>query len=117
MDRQEGFSAYGRFVVRVSRNRIIKSPCELSELKHWNIFQDKYTSMPVPKVFRTYHVRGSLYIEMELIRGTDLQEAWLGGYLSTQVKEDIMRQLAGFVEQLSNGSPRPPTSEAPFFPF
>jgi hypothetical protein len=72
--------------------------------------------MPVPKVFRTSHVRGSLYIEMEFIRGTDLREAWLGGYLSTQVKEDIMRQLAGFVEQLSNGSPRPPTLRSTFLP-
>lgn len=42
---------------------------------------------------------------MELIRGTDLQEAWLGGSLSTQRKEDIMRQLAGFVKELRDLKP------------
>jgi len=90
------FRAYGRFVVRVSRKRIIKGPCELSELKALE-YISKHTSIPVPKVFRTYHVRGSLFIELEFIRGTDLQEAWLGGCLSTQVKEDIVRQLAGLL--------------------
>ena len=46
---------------------------------------------------------------MEFIRGSDLEEAWLGGYLSKQQKEDVPRQLAGIIDQLRGL--KPPQSE------
>jgi hypothetical protein len=91
-------------VVRISRGRVIKGPCDPTELEALEYVAER-TTIPVPKVFRTYHDHGRLYIEMEYIPGMDLQAAWLNGLLSQEQKGDIVKMLASYVEQLRSLEP------------
>ena len=98
------FGTLGSIVVRISRGRVIKGPCDPTELEALQ-YVAEHTTIPIPKVFRTYHDHGRLYIEMEYIPGVDLQAAWLGGLLSQQQKKDIVKMLASYVEQLRSLKP------------
>jgi tRNA A-37 threonylcarbamoyl transferase component Bud32 len=92
------FGSLGPSVVRVSKDRVIKGPCESAELEALK-YVAQYTSIPVPKVHRTYHVDGRLYIEMEYLEGETLQDAWLG-HLSSAEKKAVVGELAGYIRQL-----------------
>jgi hypothetical protein len=89
------FGSLGLSVVRVSKARIIKGPCESAELEALK-YVAQYTSIPIPKVYRTYHVNGHLYIEMEYFEGETLQAAWVGYRLSSAEKKAIIKDLAGY---------------------
>src|SRR5271163_3198925 len=92
------FGSFGPSVVRVSKARIIKGPCESVELEALK-YVAQYTSIPVPKVHGTYHVDGRLYIEMEYLEGETLQAAWVG-HLSSAEKKAVVEELASYIEQL-----------------
>jgi tRNA A-37 threonylcarbamoyl transferase component Bud32 len=93
------FGDFGLSVVRVSKDRIIKGPCESAELEALK-YVAQYTSIPVPKVHRTYHVDGYLYIEMEYIEGETLGAAWFRHLLSSAEKKAVIEELAGCIRQL-----------------
>lgn len=98
------FVTIGRFGVRVSPGRIIKGPCESTELEALE-YVAKHTSIPIPKVLGTHRYLGGLYIEMEYIHGVDLQAVWLGGLLSREQKKGIVEELANYVRQLRSLEP------------
>jgi aminoglycoside phosphotransferase (APT) family kinase protein len=91
------FGTLGPCGVRVSPRRIIKGPCDSSELEALE-YVAKHTSIPVPKVFGTYRSLGRLYIEMEYVPGMDLQAAWRG--LSPEQKKAIVNMVASYISQL-----------------
>src|SRR5271155_5096494 len=93
------FGSFGPSVVRVSKARIIKGPCESVELEALK-YVAQHTSIPVPKVHGTYHVGGRLYIEMEYVQGETLQAAWVGNLLSPAEKKAVVEELAGYIKQL-----------------
>ncbi|KAE8328041.1 kinase-like protein [Aspergillus sergii] len=86
------FGTVGRLGVRTSRNRIVKGPCEVAELTALQ-YVARHTNVPVPE------------IELEYIRGMDLQRAWLGGYLSPAQKKQMVSEIAGYIEQLRRLEP------------
>jgi hypothetical protein len=86
------FGSPGFSVVRVSKGRIIKGLCESAELEALK-YVAQYTSIPVPKVHRTYHVDGRLYIEMEYFEGETLQAAWVDHLLSSTEKKAVVEEL------------------------
>lgn len=98
------FGPVGRSGVRVSPHSIIKGPCEKSELAALN-YVAEHTSVPVPKILNVYHCRDGIYLELEYVRGMDLQKAWLGGYLSQDQKKHIITEVAGYVIQLRSLEP------------
>ena len=62
------YGAIGAWGVRVSPQRLIKGPCESTELEALE-YVAKYTSIPIPKVHATYRSHEHLYIELEYVRG------------------------------------------------
>ncbi|KAE8384558.1 kinase-like domain-containing protein [Aspergillus alliaceus] len=77
------------------RHRLIKGPCKKVELEAMQ-YVAKRTTVPVPKVFTVYPYHDArIYIEMEYIRGIDLETAWLDGHL----------EIAGYVNQLRSLEP------------
>ncbi|KAJ5173382.1 hypothetical protein N7492_005975 [Penicillium capsulatum] len=83
---------------------MIKGPgprWELAALK----FVAQHTSIPVPKVFNSYHHGGFLYIEKEVVRGVSLEAAWQRGYLSQEQKTNITAEIGGYIGQLRKLEP------------
>ena len=93
------FADFGRGVVRVSKTRIVKGPCESAELEALK-YVARCTSIPVPKVHGTYYVDGRLYIEMEYFEGETLEAAWFHNLLSSAEKKAVIEELAGYIKQL-----------------
>ncbi|MCJ1252258.1 hypothetical protein MMC24_000062 [Lignoscripta atroalba] len=93
------FGSYGPSAVRVSKVRIIKGPCESAELEGLK-YDAQYSSIPVPKVHRTYRIDGHLYIEMEYVQGDTLQAIWSSNILSNEEKQAIVKQVANYIDQL-----------------
>lgn len=98
------FGSSGPSVVRVGRHRVVKGPCQLAELEALR-FVAQYTSVPVPKIRRTYTHHGKLFIELEYIKGMDLESAWIKNLLSVDQKKAIINELASFVRQLRELEP------------
>ncbi|KAF2789406.1 kinase-like protein [Melanomma pulvis-pyrius CBS 109.77] len=98
------FGSLGPSVVRVGRHTIVKGPCQLPELEALR-FVAQATSIPVPKIRRTYTYHGMLFIELEYIKGMDLEAAWTQNLLSVDQKKAIVNELAGFVRQLRELEP------------
>ncbi|KAB8209766.1 kinase-like domain-containing protein [Aspergillus parasiticus] len=85
------FDSFAWNVARVSQTRLFKGPCESAELEGL-IYVAQHTSIPVPKVHRTYSSDGRLYIEMEYIHGVTLQELRISHSLSPTEKHAIVKQ-------------------------
>lgn len=98
------FGTLGRSGVRISAGRIIKGSCETTELVALKYITE-HTSVPLPKVLKVHRYNNRLYIEMEYIRGIDLQAVWLGGHLSQDQKRHIMTEIADYVSQLRSLKP------------
>ncbi|KIH88779.1 hypothetical protein SPBR_07747 [Sporothrix brasiliensis 5110] len=95
-------------VVQVSAHRIIKGPCYPCELEAL-LFVRKHTTIPVPRVFRTYPASdGRIYIEMEFVKGVSLAELWLKTGLTDDAKKAIIAGLHDAVTQLRNLPPPTP---------
>lgn len=92
-------SNLGPSVVRLSKTRLIKGPCERAELEGLK-YVAEHTSIPVPAVHQTYCVDGHLYIEMEYIQGDNLQDLWMKHDLSPTKKRAIVEQVAAYINQL-----------------
>ncbi|KAB8227632.1 aminoglycoside phosphotransferase family protein [Aspergillus alliaceus] len=88
------------------RHRLIKGPCKKVELEAMQ-YVAKRTTVPVPKVFTVYPYHDArIHIEMEYIRGIDLETAWLDGHLShDQKKKHLISEIAGYVNQLRSLEP------------
>nr|POE47192.1 hypothetical protein CFP56_00524 [Quercus suber] len=83
---------------RISPGRLIKWPCQQTELEAL-LYVAANTTIPVPKVYRTYQYNGKLAIEMEYLRGCKtVQDSWTE--LLDQEKERAVEQVAGYIEQL-----------------
>ncbi|KAJ9657866.1 hypothetical protein H2198_004062 [Neophaeococcomyces mojaviensis] len=93
------FGFLGPGVVRVNENRIIKGPCGLAELEGLR-YVAQNTSIPVPKVYRTYCVDKHVYIEMEFIKGNTLHTVWSSNTLSPDEKRSFVEQVAAYMNQL-----------------
>lgn len=63
------------------------------------------TSIPVPRIHRTYTYHGKLFIELQYIQGTDLESAWTQNLLSVDQKNLIVNELAGYIRQLRELEP------------
>ncbi|OGM49706.1 hypothetical protein ABOM_001902 [Aspergillus bombycis] len=98
------FGRVGYSAVRISSHGIIKGPCKIAELAALK-YVSKHTTIRVPKVLNVYHHRDGLYIELDYVSGTDLQAAWLGGYLSQDQKRNIITEVTGYVNQLRSVEP------------
>ncbi|KAI1973877.1 hypothetical protein LOZ53_003223 [Ophidiomyces ophidiicola] len=101
------FGKVGFWGVRVSPGRIIKGPCETTELAALQYVAEN-TTIPVPKVLKVHDYNGRLYIELEWIRGIDLQAAWLRGNLSPDQKTLLITEIAAYISQLRNLEPPRP---------
>ena len=64
-----------------------------------------HTTIPVPKIFKTHYRNGDLYIEMEYVCGMDLQDAWYRGCLSQEQTQNIVTEVASYVDQLRKLEP------------
>lgn len=93
------FGSLGPSVVRVGRHGVFKGPCQPAELEALR-FVAQATSISVPKVRRTYIYHGKLFVELEYIKGVDLESAWTKNMLFVDQKKAIVDELAGFVRQL-----------------
>lgn len=98
------FGAVGPHGVRVSPGRMIKGPCYEPELAALR-YVAEHTSIPVPKVFKTHYHDDRLYIEMEYVRGINLQAAWRPGCLSQDQKVHIITEVTGYINQLRKLEP------------
>ena len=85
-------SNLGPSVVRLSKTRLIKGPCERAELEGLK-YVAEHTSIPVPAVHQTYCVDGHLYIEMEYIQGDNLQDLWMKHDLSPTRSVPLLNKL------------------------
>ncbi|KAM5492476.1 hypothetical protein McaMca56_007041 [Microsporum canis] len=92
------FGSLGPTVVRVSRNHVIKGPCQLPELEAL-LYISEHTTIPVPRVKCTYDGPGGIYIMMDHIQGTDLETLWMRG-LEPQEKDTIINDIAAILSQL-----------------
>lgn len=92
-------SNLGPSVVRVSKTRIVKGPCERAELEGLK-YVAEHSSISVPTVHQTYCVDGHLYIEMEYIQGDNLQDLWIKHGLSLTKKHAIVKHVAAYINQL-----------------
>ncbi|EME84115.1 uncharacterized protein MYCFIDRAFT_173163 [Pseudocercospora fijiensis CIRAD86] len=97
---------------RVSPRRLVKWPCKQSELEAL-LYVAANTTIPVPKVYRTYQYHGELAIEMEYFRGCKtVQDAW--HELSDQEKERAAEQ---YYSLLTSKMSRQRTEDDLFGPF
>ncbi|KAL4946372.1 hypothetical protein BDV06DRAFT_136956 [Aspergillus oleicola] len=103
------FGTVSRHGVKVSRRRLIKGPCDESELAAME-YVAKHTSIPIPKVYNSFRHADRIYIEMEFVRGTDLQAAWLHGLLTPEQKQQLLTEISGYIDQMR--SLKPPHPEA-----
>jgi hypothetical protein len=87
-----------RMIVKVSPWSLIKGPCEEQELEAL-LFVASHTTIPCPKIYRTYRRSNGLFIEMEFIQGTNLETAWEAG-VPEATKQNVGDSIRGFVEQL-----------------
>ena len=88
-----------RMVVQVGSDRIIKGPCMEQELEALQ-FVAKYTTIPVPKVHRTYRRNEGLFIEMDFVKGVNLETVWETVELSNTQKSNIFKSIEDYVSQL-----------------
>ncbi|OAL56913.1 kinase-like protein [Pyrenochaeta sp. DS3sAY3a] len=98
------FGLLGPTVVRVGRHRIVKGPCQLAELEALR-FVAQHTSIPAPSIYRTYTHHGKLFIELQYIEGSDLEQAWTRNLLSVVQKKAVVKELAGYIRQLRELEP------------
>lgn len=95
-----GRKIYGELssgVVKISPGRIVKGPCHESELEAMEFVRSK-TAIPVPKVYKAHHLRPDLYIEMEFVKGQDLESAW--DDLTPEQKTTLIKTISEFVIEL-----------------
>ncbi|KAI9742592.1 MAG: hypothetical protein M1818_003733 [Claussenomyces sp. TS43310] len=88
---------------RVRPSRVIKGPCHVNELEALE-YISKNTTIPVPRIWRTFYYHKELYIEMEFIRGDDLSTAWRKR-LSPEQKEHVVQEIARYIKQLRSLKP------------
>ena len=90
---------HNRIIVQVRPSRLVKGPCDEAELQALQ-FVAAYTSIPVPKVHRTYRRAKGLFLEMEFINGVNLETAWIDGGLSDAEKKAIVSSIASYVDEM-----------------
>lgn len=93
-------------VVRVSRHRVIKGPCDPPEIEAMRYIAE-HTAIPLPKVYATHITRDQcIYIEMEYIQGEVLNRAWrTEGSLTVEQKQAIFADIKGYISVLRELQP------------
>ncbi|KAK0640107.1 hypothetical protein DIS24_g9661 [Lasiodiplodia hormozganensis] len=84
-------------LVKIGSRRIIKGPCQESEAEAMEFVRNN-TSIPVPAVFHTHRIESGFYIEMERVKGKNLEHVW--NDLSVEQKHQLVNSLAGYVKEL-----------------
>ena len=87
-------------VVRISSQRVIKGPCHNKEAQTMQYVAEQASSIPVPRVHRVYQRNGGCYIEMDYVPGINLDEVWRKGILSQHEKQNIVQELARYLQML-----------------
>lgn len=92
--------------VRVSWRRVIKGPCDPPEVEAMQYIAS-HTTVPVPRI-QAVHTdkKGRIYIEMEYVRGDDLDRIW--DDLSTHQKDIIFADLRKHISSLRELQPPRP---------
>ena len=90
------FTSFGS-CVRISPSRLIKGPTYAGEVEALRLVAE-HTSIPVPKVFKVYQRDSGIFIEMEYIRGQNLESIW--NTLSDKEKDRFVRELTGQITEL-----------------
>lgn len=84
--------------VRIGPTRMIKWRCEQPEVEG-HLYAAQNTTIPVPKVYRIYHLHGKLAIEMEYLRGCEeLGVEWRS--LSAHQKQALVNDIGAYIKQL-----------------
>ncbi|KAJ5121079.1 uncharacterized protein N7515_009040 [Penicillium bovifimosum] len=83
---------------------MIKGPCPSSELAALK-YVAEHTSIPVPKDFNAHYYDDNLYIEMEYVRGMNLETAFYRNHLSQEQTKYIVAEVAGYISQLRKLEP------------
>ncbi|KAK9434689.1 chitinase 18-4 [Metarhizium brunneum] len=89
------FPPLGPSTYRVSWHRVIKGPCDPTEIEAMN-YVAAHTTVPVPKIYAVHNEGHFTYIEMEFIRGETLEEAWehLSKGQMTAIFDDLKNHLS-----------------------
>ncbi|EFZ03393.1 aminoglycoside 3'-phosphotransferase/choline kinase domain protein [Metarhizium robertsii] len=93
-----------RKIVQVSSRQLIKGPCSQQELEAMQ-YAASSTSVPLPRIHRTYQLRQGLFIAMDYIRGESLEDLW--ARLTDEEKRKAVAQVWDSVRQLH--ACRPPS--------
>ncbi|KAG6040780.1 hypothetical protein E4U41_007049 [Claviceps citrina] len=91
------FRPMGPFTFRVSWHRVIKGPCNPTEVEAMQ-YVASHTTIPIPKLYAVHQDNGRIYIEMSYIKGTTLDDAWWG--LSTDQKNTIYGEVKQYISIL-----------------
>ncbi|KAG8418978.1 hypothetical protein J3459_011838 [Metarhizium acridum] len=79
-----------RKIVQVSGRKLIKGPCSQQELEAMQYAASR-TSVPLPRIHRTYQSRQGLFIAMDYIQGESLEDLW--ARLTNEEKRKTVAQL------------------------
>lgn len=93
-----------RKIVQVSSRQLIKGPCSQQELEAMQ-YAASSTSVPLPRIHRTYQLRQGLFIAMDYIRGESLEDLW--ARMTDGEKRKTVAQVWDSVRQLH--ACRPPS--------
>ncbi|KAH7175286.1 kinase-like domain-containing protein [Dactylonectria macrodidyma] len=97
------FRPLGPFAVRVSWYRLIKGPCRPPEVEAMQYAASR-TTIPVPRIYAIHtEDNGSIYIEMEYVRGESLDSAWSG--LSNIQRDTIFADIKQHISSLRKLQP------------
>ncbi|ROT37804.1 kinase-like protein [Sodiomyces alkalinus F11] len=95
------YRPFNSSVVRVSRHRVIKGPCDPPEVEAMQYIAE-HTTIPVPKVYKVHTTSDHrIYIEMEYVEGVTLDSAWRKeGRLTPEQKKTIFEDIKDYVSVL-----------------
>ena len=94
---EDGEDLCAKFVLREPNDDSFL-PFQLTNEVAWLSYVSKYTTIPVPKVYKYSASKGDAYIAMEYIKGKPLHEIWKDQ--SEEQKDILAHEIASIVIQL-----------------
>ena len=93
---------FGADVIRLNNGHIVKRGCESTEYEALQMVNG-HTSVRVPKVLGVYQTREGVLVELEVERGTPLDNVWPN--LGMRQRRTVVDDVARFVEDLRKIEP------------